>query len=317
MPRKTTSTESVKKFVSEFGCKLSGEFTHSHINILLICPNGHEYSCRYPHFKLGNRCSICNKESRTQKKINEYKQFIETSSDYKFIGLDDKKIIVKCTNGHEHITYYHSFKKGFRCSKCSGNKKYTFEEVKGIIHHNGYTLISDSYKNANTKLHLKCPNNHDYFTVFNSFRKGYRCQKCYLSGNFGENSPNWKGGITPISNHLRGKIDEWKISSLKAYGFKCAISNVHSRDLEIHHPYGFSTIIREIFKDSALPKYQKLQDYSDEEMDNIERLCIQKHREYGLGIPLLPEIHKEFHDIYGKGNNTISQFEEFKALYRR
>lgn len=317
MPRKIASSETVANFVSEYGYKLSGEFVHSLVNIILICPNGHNYQCRFSDFKSGRRCSVCNKENRIKKTIVYYKDYVGSNSDYIFLGLNNKQIEIICPNGHLHSTFFHSFKNGFGCSQCSGNKKYTYEEIKRVIESNGYSLLSNTYKNANTKLHLKCPEGHDYFTVYNSFRQGYRCQKCYLSSNIGESSPNWKGGITPIANHLRGKINDWKIDSLKAYSFRCAISNEYSRELEIHHTYGFSSIVRELFEELGLQKHQKLKDYSDQDIKNVEALCLKKHYEYGLGIPLLPHIHKEFHDIYGKGNNTIEQFEEFKSLYGR
>ena len=53
-------------------------------------------------------------------------------------------------------------------------------------------------------------------------------------------------------------------------------------------------------------------EYTEEELELIKDRCIEKHYERGLGVVITKEIHKEFHSIYGYGNNTPEQFEEFK-----
>ena len=57
-------------------------------------------------------------------------------------------------------------------------KKLTYEYVKNYIEKEGYTLLSNTYKNANTKLNIKCPEDHQYEVIFNSFKKGHRCPYC-------------------------------------------------------------------------------------------------------------------------------------------
>ena len=55
--------------------------------------------------------------------------------------------------------------------------------------------------------------------------------------------------------------------------------------------------------------------YDENELKIITDLIINKHYEYGLGIPILSPLHKIYHKIYGKGDNTPKQFEEFKQRY--
>ena len=40
-----------------------------------------------------------------------------------------------------------------------------------------------------------------------------------------------------------------------------------------------------------------------------------KRFELNNGITLSKETHKLFHDVYGKGNNTLEQFEDFKEIF--
>lgn len=37
----------------------------------------------------------------------------------------------------------------------------------------------------------------------------------------------------------------------------------------------------------------------------------QLHYESGHGVPITDSLHKEFHSIYGKNNNSAEQFIEF------
>ena len=56
--------------------------------------------------------------------------------------------------------------------------KLTYEYVKNYIESRNYTLISDSYENAKTKLLLKCPIGHEHKIKFNNFQQGDRCKLC-------------------------------------------------------------------------------------------------------------------------------------------
>jgi len=51
-------------------------------------------------------------------------------------------------------------------------------EISDIIRVEGYELI-EGYRNARTKLKLRCPNGHIFETLYNNWRKGSRCGVCY------------------------------------------------------------------------------------------------------------------------------------------
>jgi len=57
-------------------------------------------------------------------------------------------------------------------------KKYTYQYIKEYIEKENYQLLSDTYKNNNTKLLLKCPIGHEYKVTLGSFQQGRRCPFC-------------------------------------------------------------------------------------------------------------------------------------------
>ena len=62
---------------------------------------------------------------------------------------------------------------------------------------------------------------------------------------------------------------------------------------------------------------KQISEYSKEELNNITNLCVELHYKYELGVCLTEEEHKLFHSIYGRENNTIEQYKEFKQQYKQ
>lgn len=141
---------------------------------------------------------------------------------------------------------------------------------------------------------------------------GRGCPECKRINATGANSPTWKGGITPLHNYLREKITPWKIDSMKKYNKTCAITGRKSSNNIVHHIIGFSDILFETMDAVGLDLRENVSLYTEEELKSIEDKCLELHYKYGLGVVLCEEVHKEFHSIYGYGNNTPEQFEEFK-----
>lgn len=116
----------------------------------------------------------------------------------------------------------------------------------------------------------------------------------------GENHPNWKNGITKLTDLIRqsDKNRKWDKSVREKYNYVCQKCGKQTRDWRLlvsHHIKSFSNIIHE-------NKIKTLEEALNcEELWNIDNgtvLCQNK-------------CHKEFHRKYGKGNNTKQQLEEF------
>ncbi|MFW6377675.1 MAG: hypothetical protein ACOCZ5_03415 [bacterium] len=73
-----------------------------------------------------------------------------------------------------------TFKEGnSRCPICfRKNNFYSYEFVDKFITDNNHTLISTKYKNADTKLKIKCPKGHLYIMSFYNFKLGHMCPIC-------------------------------------------------------------------------------------------------------------------------------------------
>lgn len=88
------------------------------------------------------------------------------------------KLDVMCPEGHIYPIAFSNFKAGWRCPKCSGKHKHTYDEVKEYMSQFGYTPISKTYENTKTILDIMCPEGHIYKARFNDFKTGNRCHKC-------------------------------------------------------------------------------------------------------------------------------------------
>jgi hypothetical protein len=112
---------------------------------------------------------------------------------------------------------------------------------------------------------------------------------------------------------LRRKLTQWKNDSLLNSDYKCVITGGNFDD--IHHLYGFDLILQSVIIETSLDIRSEISNYSENELILLENKCLEIHYRYPLGVCLREDVHKLFHDLYGYGNNTPEQFEEFKQRY--
>jgi len=173
----------VKDYIEKEGYQLlSNTYKNGRSKLKIKCPEEHEYKTTYSNFKLGRRCPICYMNNQ---KLNydHVKKYIE-SFNYKLISSVYKnantRLLIECDKGHEYKVTYGNFYRGQRCAKCNGGIKLTYEYVKSFIEKiEGYRLLSKTYKNASSKLKIKCPECHEYKVRFYCFKKGARCPICW------------------------------------------------------------------------------------------------------------------------------------------
>lgn len=112
-----------------------------------------------------------------------------------------------------------------------------------------------------------------------------------------------------IYDYLRRNNTEWKKLSMKQCNYKCVVSG--ERFDEIHHIYGFNRIVDETLDFLGVDKNLAVCDISEDNLDIILKTFRSIQSKYPLGVCLTKEIHKEFHLLYGYGDNTIEQWDEY------
>ena len=138
-----------------------------------------------------------------------------------------------------------------------------------------------------------------------------------MYGKCGELSSNWKGGITPISYHLRKHTKQWDRDVRQAYNKKCALTGVKctTTNSAVHHLYGFNMIVQEAHITNNIKVKPQVKDYTQEELQLLENYVLEWHKDTSNGILLSNEVHELFHNIYNRGDNTPQQYEQFKTRY--
>ena len=132
----------------------------------------------------------------------------------------------------------------------------------------------------------------------------------------GEKNPGWKGGITPITNYLRtlDVVIKWRSDCQRKVKYICELSGKKTV-LNVHHLKAFSTIVSEAHKLHNIQVKPQVKDYTKEELHKLEEYITSWHKDSSNAVVLCEEVHTLFHSLYGKGNNTPEQFEEFKQRY--
>ncbi len=196
-------------------------------------------------------------------------------------------------------------------SKWNKSRQSTYDYCK----EKGYKILSPYLNNTDKILiDFNCGHKPNWINP-STLKYGVGCPICAIRNNSGKNSFKWKGNAA-LSKHLRAKIKQsrWHKDSFAQTGGKCIISG-GKRNLHLHHVYNFNKILLETVESLNLDIREKVDMYSNEELQQLEDKCLELHYKYGLGVPLTKELHKEFHKIYGRIDNTQEQFEEFIYKY--
>lgn len=104
----------------------------------------------------------------------------------------------------------------------------------------------------------------------------------------------------------------WRKRSIEACGYRCIVTG--ERFQAVHHLHSSNLIVNEVLDVLDL-EYDKVGNYSPEQLNLISKTYADLNLKYPLGVCLSERIHKQFHNEYGYGNNTPDQFQEFLSKY--
>ena len=117
-----------------------------------------------------------------------------------------------------------------------------------------------------------------------------------------------------ISDYLRGNNYEWKKKSMEACNYKCVLSGEKFSD--IHHIYGFNMIVDQVLKKIGI-EVVEMSKFTQAQLDIILTEFKKEQDKYPLGVCLKKDLHINFHQIYGMGNNTEDQWKQFVSQYKK
>lgn len=239
MPKKLTINFVKKEFEKENYVLLDDTYINNTKKLKYICPKGHNHSISWGAWKAGARCYYCfgNVKPSIEFVKSEFKKegYILLSTDYRNAH---QKLNYVCSNNHEHKITWKLWRRGARCAYCSKRVKYRLDDIRKTFEADGYTLLTNVYKDVFAKLKYVCDKGHVGYVTWHNWKKnGARCIKCKCEKMLGEGNPNWKGGIS-----CEPYCYEWFFKEFKEYikerdGNRClnpdCWGNIHR--LSVHH----------------------------------------------------------------------------------
>jgi len=125
----------------------------------------------------------------------------------------------------------------------------------------------------------------------------------------GSDNGRWKGGIVPLSKHLREEILGWKNRSMEFCEYRCVVTG--GRFDDIHHITPMSDIIDMSLRDLGLSRMSVIGDYSSDDYLRLKNDVVKKHETTEYGCCLNKKIHMLFHSLYGYTGNNVFQLTDF------
>lgn len=262
----------------------------------MICEN--EWMVTPGSLLNGTGCPKCANKNKSNKQRKTKEQFIEEmkiiNPNIKIIGdyiNNHTKIKCECLIcGNIYFMIPKNLRKGQNCPECAMKQRVS---KKSKVHErfiielndiNKNIKVSNKYINAKTIMECSCDIcGHKWKSNADNLLRGHGCPKCAIENSKGENNHNWNPNLTQEDREDKRNYAEYKEWRKKCYerdDYTCQITGKRGVELCVHHLYSYN-------------KYKCLRTV----LDN--------------GITVSKEIHELFHKTYGRGDNTLEQWEEF------
>lgn len=123
-----------------------------------------------------------------------------------------------------------------------------------------------------------------------------------------------KKGYDTIAEYIRKKLIPWKNKVKEEHNYTCQVTGCRS-NIVVHHIKGFNLILDEAINEINFPIYDDAREYSEEQINELFNAFFDLQERYHSYICISEEVHKKFHNIYGYGDNTEEQWNEFLNEY--
>lgn len=332
---KRNSIDDIIKEIEEMGCKyISGEYKNRCSVLTISCKECNQhFQIKYEYIQR-DHCGLCsdcyNQKVSEERRLNidDVMSYIENQGCEYIFGnyINNKSILgIKCQCGNIYERPYTDFQQGqILCSDCSKKQKIinctnNIEDVIRFIKDNGAKYISGEYIDNESKLTLRCECGELFERTYANIQRSQKsgkitCNKCSYKRR-GDNNRKYAIEDSPymsFNNIIRAKLLSWSNNIRKLYNYKCPITN-QNKNLIVHHLNGFSLIVESVIKkyDESIKSRDNITVIPNIDLANkIIEEVVQEHND-STGILISSNIHNHFHNIYGRGNNTPEQFDEF------
>ena len=230
------------------------------------------------------KCKTCNRELPLDAFRKDKHGYLGRKANCKeCMSKHEKQIRVyelTCENCGEKFTATN--KRARYCSKC--RYKEQGKKISGHNHpkYNGGKIVKCD--NCGRELHItlsEYKNHKHHFCSKECYGKWKRVQVQ------GENNPAYKPELTDEyrqqyieDKRVGSKMDEWRKQVFERDNYTCQHCGKETHNNRVHHKDGYNW-------------------------------CIDRRHDVDNGVTLCKECHDEFHHIYGYGNNTEQQFNEW------
>ena len=113
-----------------------------------------------------------------------------------------------------------------------------------------------------------------------------------------------------LYNYIRQRIVPWRNSVREKCNYTCEITGVRS-NIIVHHIRSFNLLLEECIEIMDFQLYEDFGLHTQEELDDFLETFLELQEYYGEYICITESVHNKFHGIYGCGDNTKEQWEEF------
>lgn len=181
----------IEKFVLKHGDKYNYDkvnYINANAKILIVCKIHGDFQQISRNHMNGSGCPECgrNKKLTTNSFIEKSLEIYGDKYSYDKVNYinANTKIILTCKVHGDFSQFPRNHLKGMKCSKCTGNKKYTTEEFiekSNIVHNNLYEYNNVEFINSKIKVCITCKIHGDFYQIPTEHISGKGCASCSKS----------------------------------------------------------------------------------------------------------------------------------------
>ena len=277
--------ERARNLFKSRGCELlETEYVNDRTKMRYIATCGHEHLCSLNNFRRGkgDLCRACRiKDNARKESVSDEvmrgtfeREGCHVLTDYIATTTSPVRYIAQC--GHENVTDYgHFFYQGAGrlCAKCSRSIRYEYDYVRECFEQEDCELLETKYINCKTPMRYIAKCGHESTITFDVFLNAPAAAKRCRACHKHTYHEN-------PSDRNRTLSKVWRKAVYDKDGYSCVACGKHGGSLNAHH----------------------LDAYDANE---------EKRFDVSNGVTLCPVCHTRFHQAYGFGGNTKTQFQEW------